>query len=83
VTAGGTRRKAPGTSGSGPNRSSEFLCGVSQVKGLEFDVVVIPDATPRRYPDQPDARRKLHVACTRAIHQLWVMAVGRFSPIVP
>ena len=26
MTAGGTRRKAPGTSGSGPNRSSEFLC---------------------------------------------------------
>lgn len=56
---------------------------VSQVKGLEFDVVVIPDATPGRYPDEPDARRKLHVACTRAIHQLWVMAVGQPSPILP
>jgi DNA helicase IV len=55
---------------------------VSQVKGLEFDVVVVPDANPAAYPDEPDARRKLHVACTRAIHQLWVVAVGRWSPVV-
>jgi ATP-dependent DNA helicase UvrD/PcrA len=56
---------------------------VSQVKGLEFDVVVVPDATPARYPDEPDARRKLHVACTRAICGLWVQTVGRWSQIVP
>jgi DNA helicase-2/ATP-dependent DNA helicase PcrA len=56
---------------------------VSQVKGLEFDYVVIPDATPNAYPDTPEARRLLHVASTRAIHQLWVMSITLMSPIIP
>jgi DNA helicase-2/ATP-dependent DNA helicase PcrA len=56
---------------------------VSQVKGLEFDYVVIPDATPNSYPDSPEARRLLHVAATRAIHQLWVMSITLISKIVP
>ena len=56
---------------------------VSQVKGLEFDYVVIPDATPNSYPDTPEARRLLHVAATRAIHQLWVMSITLISKIVP
>ena len=56
---------------------------VAQVKGLEFDVVVLPDATPNHYPDEPAARRALHVACTRAIHQLWVLFVGRPAPMLP
>jgi DNA helicase-2/ATP-dependent DNA helicase PcrA len=56
---------------------------VSQVKGLEFDYVVIPDATPNAYPDTPESRRLLHVACTRTIHQLWVMSIALMSPVVP
>jgi DNA helicase-2/ATP-dependent DNA helicase PcrA len=55
---------------------------VSQVKGLEFDYVVIPDATPNSYPDTPESRRLLHVASTRAIHQLWVMSITLMSPII-
>jgi DNA helicase II / ATP-dependent DNA helicase PcrA len=56
---------------------------VSQVKGLEFDYVVIPDGTPNSYPDTPESRRLLHVAATRAIHQLWVMYIAVGSPILP
>lgn len=56
---------------------------VAQVKGLEFDYVIIPDATPNSYPDTPESRRLLHVACTRAIHQLWVLSITMMSPIVP
>lgn len=55
---------------------------VSQVKGLEFDYVVIPDATVANYPDLAESRRILHVAATRAMHQLWVIAVGNPSPII-
>lgn len=55
---------------------------VSQVKGLEFDVVIVPDVNATRYPDSPVARRRLHVACTRAIHQLWLLWVGSPSPIL-
>ncbi len=49
---------------------------VAQVKGLEFDYVVVLDASLGHWPDRPHARRLLHVAATRAVHQLWVACVG-------
>ncbi len=55
---------------------------VAQVKGLEFDYVVVPDAAAHVYPDEPAARRQLHVAASRAIHQLWIVAPGRASALV-
>jgi len=55
---------------------------VDGVKGLEFDYVVIPDASARAYPDSDDARRRLHVAVTRAAHQLWIAAPGTPSPLL-
>lgn len=45
-----------------------------EVKGLEWDYVVLPDVTARAYPVDDEARRKLHVAVTRAAHQLWVLS---------
>jgi DNA helicase IV len=56
---------------------------VGSVKGLEFDYVVVPDASARAYPDEPEARRRLHVAVTRAAHQVWVVAPGTPSPLLP
>ncbi len=58
------------------------LTDVSSVKGLEFDYVVVPDASARAYPDTEDARRRLHVAVTRAAHQLWIAAPGTPSPLL-
>jgi DNA helicase II / ATP-dependent DNA helicase PcrA len=55
---------------------------VASVKGLEFDYVVVPDASARAYPDSDDARRRLHVAVTRAAHQLWIAAPGTPSPLL-
>lgn len=55
---------------------------VDSVKGLEFDYVVVPDATAIAYPDDDDARRTLHVAATRAAHQLWLVAGGPPSPLL-
>jgi DNA helicase-2/ATP-dependent DNA helicase PcrA len=55
---------------------------VAQVKGLEFDYVILLDVDAASYPDTPAARRLLHVGATRAIHQLWVCSVGRPSPLV-
>ncbi len=49
---------------------------VAQVKGLEFDYVVVLDASKGRWADRPHPRRLLHVAATRAVHQLWVACVG-------
>lgn len=55
---------------------------IDQVKGLEFDYVILVDASAARFPDSPAARRLLHVAATRAVHQLWVTSVGTPSAIV-
>ena len=55
---------------------------VAQVKGLEFDYVIALDVDAQNYPDTPTARRMLHVAATRAVHQLWMMSVGTPSPLV-
>jgi DNA helicase IV len=58
------------------------LTDVASVKGLEFDYVIVPDASARAYPDDADARRRLHVAVTRAAHQLWIAAPGTPSPLL-
>ena len=55
---------------------------VTQVKGLEFDYVIVLDADAGHYPDTPASRRQLHVAATRAVHQLWMTSVGTPSPLV-
>lgn len=46
---------------------------VDQIRGLEFDYVIIPDADRVNYPENNRARKRLHLAVTRAIHQLWVL----------
>jgi DNA helicase-2/ATP-dependent DNA helicase PcrA len=58
------------------------ITSVSQVKGLEFDYVVIPDASETAYPPDHQSRRMLHVAATRAIHQLWLLTDGSWSQLV-
>ncbi|GIW43652.1 MAG: hypothetical protein KatS3mg077_0934 [Candidatus Binatia bacterium] len=55
---------------------------VQQVKGLEFDYVILVEVSSAFYPDTPSARRLLHVGATRAIHQLWLTSVGSPSPIL-
>ena len=56
---------------------------VDQVKGLEFDYVVLVEASAHAYPDTPAARRLLHVGCTRAVHQLWLTSVAEPSSVLP
>lgn len=59
------------------------IATVAAVKGLEFDYVIVLEASANLYPDRPEARRALHVAATRAIHQLWITSVGAPSPLLP
>lgn len=56
---------------------------VLQVKGLEFDYVVILDATQNAYPDTTESRHLLHIAITRCAHQLWLISAGTPSPLLP
>ena len=55
---------------------------IEEVKGLEFDYVILIDASTEHFPDDTRARRLLHVAATRAIHQLWITCCGDPSPVV-
>jgi len=55
---------------------------IEQVKGLEFDYVILVETSASQFPDTPAARRRLHVGATRAVHQLWLTSVGTPSPII-
>jgi DNA helicase-2/ATP-dependent DNA helicase PcrA len=55
---------------------------IEQVKGLEFDYVIVVDVGREHFPDTAASRRLLHVASTRAVHQLWVTSVGAASPLL-
>ena len=63
-------------------KSGVEVTEIEQVKGLEFDYVVLVDVDAINYRDVDSARRLLHVGATRAIHQLWMLAVGQPSAIV-
>jgi DNA helicase-2/ATP-dependent DNA helicase PcrA len=52
------------------------VCELRDVKGLEFDHVVLVGASAEHFPDTDLSRRRLHVAVTRAVHQAWITLVG-------
>lgn len=56
---------------------------VRQVKGLEFDYVILLEAGASSYPDDHEARHLLHIAMTRAMHQLWITCTGEPSRLFP
>lgn len=56
---------------------------VRQVKGLEFDYVILVEVSEASYPADDEARHLLHIAATRAAHQLWVSCSGRPSQLLP
>ncbi|MEJ6399683.1 RNA polymerase recycling motor HelD [Nicoliella lavandulae] len=49
-------------------------------KGLEFDSVVMWDASKRQYPGEDD-RQLVYTICTRAMHDLTVISNGALSPL--
>jgi DNA helicase-2/ATP-dependent DNA helicase PcrA len=55
---------------------------VEHVKGLEFDYVIIPDASRTNYPDQPSSRRALYVAVTRSRHELALGSVTQRTALL-
>ena len=56
---------------------------VRQVKGLEFDYVVLVEAGAATYPTNEEARHLMHIAATRAAHQLWLTCTGEPSRLIP
>lgn len=65
-----------------PFKAGVDLTDVRQVKGLEWDYIILLDVNAQSYPAEDEARHLLHIAATRAAHQLWLVATGEPSPIV-
>ena len=49
----------------------DTAAGVTGVNRL-----ALTDADAEAYPESNEARRRLHVGATRAVHQLWLTSVG-------
>ncbi|QQK74847.1 ATP-binding domain-containing protein [Salicibibacter cibarius] len=67
-------------------QTSEFKAAllvlpVYLAKGIEFDAVVVTDASRANYYRERD-RYLLYTACTRAMHELYLCANGEFSPFI-
>lgn len=59
-----------------------IVCTAHMAKGLEFDQVIVPEATEKNYHTPMD-RNLLYVACTRAMHRLSLTHVGKRTPWIP
>lgn len=64
----------------------EYVNGVLVIpsylsKGLEFDVVIIYDASDERYNSE-DERLLLYTCCTRALHVLNIYYLGKITPLL-
>ena len=66
-----------------PFRPGVDVSDVRQVKGLEFDYVVLVEVSAVGYPDDDESRHLLHIAASRAAHQLWVLTGDSPSPLLP
>lgn len=72
-----------------PNKGekTEFGTGVlvlplEYTKGLEFDAVLIYDASQENYPPEDGQVKRLYVAATRALHELTVLYQGQLTDLI-
>jgi len=56
---------------------------IRQVKGLEFDYVVLVDANATTFGTDDESRHLFHIGATRAAHQLWLIVTSTPSPLIP
>lgn len=66
-----------------PFKAGVDVTDLRQVKGLEFDYVVLVEVNQSTYPVEDEARHLLHIGATRAAHQLWVLSTGKASELLP
>jgi DNA helicase-2/ATP-dependent DNA helicase PcrA len=67
-------------------KSADLIQGVVVLpgygaKGLEFDAVLVYDVSEHSYRSALD-RRLLYIACTRALHRLFLYYCGQISPLL-
>ncbi|MCI2242370.1 HelD family protein [Adlercreutzia faecimuris] len=51
-------------------------------KGLEFDAVIVPDASERAFPADDLGRRRLYTTVSRATRRLTILAEGALTPLL-
>ena len=56
---------------------------VTQVKGLEYDYVIMCGVDDVSYPETLESRHLLHIGATRAAHQLWFTVHRPASIMIP
>lgn len=66
--------------------SSAFVNGMvittaHLAKGLEFDQVIVPFCTDKNYTTEPE-KQILYVACTRAMHRLFLTHTGNLTSLI-
>ncbi len=66
-----------------PFKPGVDVTDVKQVKGLEFDYVVLVEVNTATFPTSEEARHLMHIAATRAAHQLWLSCTGEPSQLIP
>jgi DNA helicase-2/ATP-dependent DNA helicase PcrA len=66
-----------------PFKPGVDVTDLRQVKGLEFDYVVLVDVNASTYPVDDESRHLLHIGATRAAHQLWLLTSGKSSELLP
>ena len=66
-----------------PFRAGVDVTDLRQVKGLEFDYVILVEVNQSTYPVDDEARHLLHIGATRAAHQLWLLSTGKPSELIP
>lgn len=58
------------------------LVPLKLAKGLEFDRVIVPDASARTFPDDPLSRRRLYTTISRATRGITLLAHGEVTPLL-
>ncbi len=59
-----------------------FAIELANAKGLEFDGVILPDASAKYYPEDLLSRHCLYTALSRATTDLTVLAEGALTPLL-
>ncbi len=71
----------------GHNKDFDFSPGITvsnsrQVKGLEFDAVIVVEPSEKHYPATTDGKRALYMVTTRAKETLQFVGVGETTPLL-
>ncbi len=63
-------------------REGVMVLSLEYTKGLEFDAVLIFDASQKNYPKEDGYVKRLYVAATRALHELVVLYRGSLTRLI-